>query len=199
MRAGKVIGGIVLIILGIFVYIGSSIVNTASIQRVEECNSIIGQLGQALDQQTVEACNNALAGQSISYLFMAIGLLMAVIGIALVIIGSLQESKQKKESKAEPITISPEVNSSGSVEKIFCRYCGKQRTILAEFCPICGRSSQTSSTAMKRCYNCSSSMSEDSEFCANCGQKFGEKKKSDEEIKRYYYTSDGKKKEKPSV
>ncbi|HKG31984.1 MAG TPA: hypothetical protein VKA91_12000 [Nitrososphaeraceae archaeon] len=42
-------------------------------------------------------------------------------------------------------------------------------------------------------------MSEDSEFCANCGQKVGEKKMGDEENKRYYYTSDGKKKEKPSV
>jgi len=180
VRAQRVIGGIVLIILGIFVYVGSSIVRTGSSQHVEECNSIIGQFGRALDQQTVEACNNTSSAQIIAYIFMSIGIIMTVIGTGL-IIGSLQESKKKNEKKAE--SISPEVSSSVSVEKLFCRYCGKQRSILGEFCPICGRGSQASSTSMKRCDNCSSSMSEDSEFCANCGQKFGEKRKPNEEIK----------------
>ena len=99
MRVGKIIGGIVLIILGIFVYAGSSIVNTESSQHVEECNSIIGQLGQSLDQQTVEACNNALGGQSISNIFMFIAIIITIIGIVLVIIGSVQQSKNKKEKQ----------------------------------------------------------------------------------------------------
>jgi len=82
---------------------------------------------------------------------MFIAIIITIIGIVLVIIGSVQQSKNKKEKQAESKVISPEVTSSGSIEKIYCRYCGKQRPILGEFCPICERSSQTSSTTMKRC------------------------------------------------
>ena len=97
MRVGKIIGGIILIILGIVTYGGSSTLYTTTSQHVEECNSIISQLGQSLDQQTVEACNNALGGQSISNIFIFIGIIITIIGIALVIIGSVQQSKKKKE------------------------------------------------------------------------------------------------------
>jgi|SRR5215207_6463548 predicted amidophosphoribosyltransferase len=57
-------------------------------------------------------------------------------------------------------------------EKIYCRYCGKQREASGEFCSMCGRSSHPSSTTVKKCILCKATMSEDSEFCANCGQKF---------------------------
>jgi rRNA maturation endonuclease Nob1 len=54
---------------------------------------------------------------------------------------------------------------------------------------------KSNSVKMKICINCSSPMSEDSEFCANCGQKFEEKTNLTGGAKRFYYTSDGKKKE----
>jgi hypothetical protein len=173
MGAGKIIGGIILLIIGvIFSSIGYSI-NV-------ECTSIGGQIGTlfSYDQQTY--CSTG----SVTFV---IGIFMGIIGLVLIVVGAVTGKKRKE-------VIVQDFGHSHSSQKSICRYCGKERDASGEFCSRCGRSSQSSSTKMKICHYCNSPMSDDSNYCANCGQKFPETSNT-ESNKRSYYTSDGKRKE----
>jgi RNA polymerase subunit RPABC4/transcription elongation factor Spt4 len=108
-------------------------------------------------------------------------------------------TKAKKEHQIETKIATNDVQPTTSVREISCRYCGKKRPIAGEFCPMCGRSSHAISTSMKKCTVCKATMSDDSNYCAHCGQKFEEKSNLSEESKQYYYTSEGKKKERSSL
>lgn len=151
MGTGKIIGGIILLIIGI---IFSSIGYSISV----ECNSISGQLGTFFSNNEQNYCS---AG-SIS---LVIGIFMGIIGLVLIIVGAVTGKKRKE-------AINQHSNYTHSSQKIFCRYCGKERDTAGEFCSRCGRSVQSNSVNMKVCRNCNSSMSEDSQFCANFGRKF---------------------------
>ena len=66
MGAGKIIGGIFLIILGVIFYGASDWGNTETSYEVDRCNSLLGELGQGLSQDTYEYCQNMSVGNSIS-------------------------------------------------------------------------------------------------------------------------------------
>ncbi len=194
---GKIIGGVILLVIGIIIAGWGMTINSIQSNNLQQCNSITGELGQSFDPETAEICANApiYQGMSISAIF--IGLVLFAIGIVLVILRAFSRSKREEEKVERIVSPSREDNVVSYSEKIYCRYCGKQREASGEFCSRCGRSTHSTSNNMKICRNCSSRMGEDSEFCANCGQKFEEKSNLTQGSRRFYYTSDGKKKEMP--
>lgn len=159
---GKITGGIVLLIIGIILSaIGFSINN--------ECNSIGGQLGSLLSSQQQQKCSFGSIG-------LIIGIFLSIIGLILIIVGSVTGGKKKEGPTQEALNISslqqPDTNN-----KIYCRYCGKQRPATGHYCPSCGRSTSTSvdeRNSMKQCMYCRSLLSDDSLFCSNCGRKFSQ-------------------------
>ncbi len=119
------------------------------------------------------------AGQSFAMAGMLLGGALAIVGLVLTIVGTVQTGKKRHKDlpqQSASISASPpkeyQTVPSNNVNKIFCRYCGKERDTSGEFCSRCGRSVQSNSVNMKVCRNCNSSMSEDSQFCANFGRKF---------------------------
>jgi membrane protease subunit (stomatin/prohibitin family) len=154
MGAGKIIGGIILLVIGI---VSSSIGYSINV----ECASIGGQLGTLFSSEQQTYCS----GGSIVFV---VGVFMGIIGLVLIVVGAVT-GKRRKEVTAQ------DSGQSKSSDKVFCRYCGKEREASGEFCSKCGRSTQSSSIKMKICFNCSSPMSEDSQFCAKCDQKFEDK------------------------
>jgi uncharacterized membrane protein len=169
MAAGKIIGGIVLLLIGIIIAGAGMTISSIQSNNLQRCNTFTGQLGQSLDPETYEICTSAPMYQGISNAAIIMGVILSIIGIVLVVLGVVSRSK-RKEQRNEDIAYSP--NASVSDTKIYCRYCGKERDTLGEFCSRCGRNSQSSSTRMNICQNCSSPMSDDSSYCANCGIKF---------------------------
>lgn len=159
---GKILGGIVLLILGIiFSALGFSINN--------ECNSLGGQLGSLLSSQQQQRCSFGSIG-------LIIGIFMSIVGLILIIVGSVTGGKKKGEiTETEVVNLSTLQLPNTTDSKFYCRYCGKQRPATGHYCPSCGRSTSTSlneRNSMKQCINCESLLSEDSLFCSNCGRRF---------------------------
>ena len=100
---------------------------------------------------------------------------MALIGLILVIVGGVQlgtkKSKVVSDEKRAPMENSP--FAAKPVQKVYCRYCGKERPISGDHCTLCGMSSESVSTNMKQCSVCGATVSEDSKFCSNCSTEFG--------------------------
>ncbi|MGD1837601.1 MAG: hypothetical protein ACPKPY_06035 [Nitrososphaeraceae archaeon] len=187
----KIIGGIVLIILGIIAAIVSNIFYTHSQNRVIECRSF-GGVGQYLSPEQCDAAFNIF---SFSMVGILIGIILIIIGLILLIVGIVKGKKSKvieeKQISNNAATKSSKLDNDNesNKEKIFCRYCGKSRSVEGEYCSRCGKSSISKSDAVKKCDNCKSTMSEDSLYCSNCGKEFTnekeepttEKEKSDRE------------------
>jgi len=197
----KIIGGIILIVLGIFIT-GISDYNYAKLQTVlKQCQSIEG-FGEFLSPAE---CNNVSTIFSTSMVGSLIGIIVIIIGLILLIVGIVKRKKSKvisrsrnqisseeiieeqsKEQEIESNTfnenkIDDSISTDKKVfpkhyeyenEKIYCRYCGKLRPIETEYCALCGRSSISKSENMKKCISCNSLVSEDSGFCSNCGKEF---------------------------
>ena len=198
----KIIGGIIFIVLGIFVT-GISDYNYAKLQTVlKQCQSI-EEFGEFLSPAE---CNNVSILFSTSMVGSLIGIIVIIIGLILLIVGIVKRKKSKVISRSrnqipseeiiEEQSKEQEVESNKFIdnninddiihtdenisskqyeyenEKIYCRYCGKLRPIETEYCPRCGRSSISKSENMKKCISCNSLLSEDSGFCSNCGKEF---------------------------
>ena len=86
-------GGIVLLILGVIIYFFSSFINNVQSNNVQQCNSFTGQLGQSLSQENAQICGRAPAYQSLSGAGILLAIIMSIIGIALIIIGTLKSKK----------------------------------------------------------------------------------------------------------
>ena len=170
MGKGLLIGGIVLVIIGVIVSSASSVAQSYSNQQISQCNSLRGQLGQTFSEDVQQNCQTAAIYQSVSTGGSTLGWGFALIGIVLVVIGGIQMARRSKN----PIQTDDHVNMSASsmTDKIFCRWCGKLRSVVGTFCPECGKSIRSANTALKICIFCSGTMSDDSVFCANCGRKF---------------------------
>lgn len=97
MAAGKIISGIVLIILGIIFFGPSHWANTATYYDLERCNSLTGGPGQGLNQETYQYCQNMILVNSISLVGMIVGGIFVLIGLVLVIIGVITGKKDKKK------------------------------------------------------------------------------------------------------
>jgi hypothetical protein len=99
MAGGKVIGGIVLIILGIIFFGPSHWANTATYFLLERCNSLTGEPGQGLYQGNYQYCENMIIVNSISFVGMIVGGIFVIIGLVFVIIGAIRGKQDKKKVK----------------------------------------------------------------------------------------------------
>jgi len=97
VAAGKIISGIVLIILGIIFFGPSHWANTATHYDLERCNSLTGGPGQGLNQENYQYCQNMILVNSISLVGMIVGGIFVLIGLVLVIIGVITGKKDKKK------------------------------------------------------------------------------------------------------
>jgi len=97
VAAGKIISGIVLIILGIIFFGPSHWANTATYYDLERCNSLTGGPGQGLNQENYQYCQNMILVNSISLVGMIVGGIFVLIGLVLVIIGVITGKKNKKK------------------------------------------------------------------------------------------------------
>jgi hypothetical protein len=97
VAAGKIISGIVLIILGIIFFGPSHWANTATHYDLERCNSLTGAPGQGLNQENYQYCQNMILVNSISLVGMIVGGIFVLIGLVLVIIGVITGKKDKKK------------------------------------------------------------------------------------------------------
>ena len=116
MAAGKIIGGIVLIILGIIFFGPSHWANTATNYDLDRCNSLTGGPGQGLDQGNYQYCQNMILVNSISFVGMIVGGIFVLIGLVLVIIGAITGKKDKtkvKEIKDSNINMNSTKESEG--------------------------------------------------------------------------------------
>lgn len=116
MAAGKIIGGIVLIILGIIFFGPSHWANTATNYDLDRCNSLTGGPGQGLDQGNYQYCQNMILVNSISFVGMIVGGIFVLIGLVLVIIGTITGKKDKtkvKEIKDSNINMNSTKESEG--------------------------------------------------------------------------------------
>lgn len=99
MAAGKIISGIVLIILGIIFFGPSHWANTATYYDLERCNSLNGGPEQGLNQENYQYCQNMILVNSISLVGVIVGGIFILIGLVLVIIGVITGKKDKKKVK----------------------------------------------------------------------------------------------------
>jgi hypothetical protein len=100
---GLVGGGVGLIIFGIIILIAGLFINTFTQDDVTQCGEWYGQLGQMLDSQTSEGCQNASMTQASSQAGIFIGVIMAVIGIVCLGIGlSRNRTRTKSEAESQP-------------------------------------------------------------------------------------------------
>jgi hypothetical protein len=99
VAAGKIIGGIVLIILGIIFFGPSHWANTATYYDLDRCNSLTGGPGQELNQGNYQYCQNMILVNSISLVGMIVGGIFVLIGLVLVIIGAITGKKGEKKVK----------------------------------------------------------------------------------------------------
>lgn len=97
MAAGKIISGIVLIILGIIFFGPSHWANTATYYDLERCNSLNGGPEQGLNQENYQYCQNMILVNSISLVGIIVGGIFILIGLLLVIIGVITGKKDKKK------------------------------------------------------------------------------------------------------
>lgn len=162
MGYGKIIGGIVLLILGIIAIGLSTYIQVLSNDVLNQCD-FAGGLGEFLSENE---CEEARIGSSISSVGVLLGLIMIILGIILVVLGSY---KGKKEVINQ---INVDTKQSRQNDNIYCRYCGKLRPIEGEFCARCGKHSASQVSMMKKCLTCNTSVSEDSNYCSSCGKEF---------------------------
>lgn len=113
MAAGKIISGIVLIVLGIIFFGPSHWANTATYYDLERCNSLTGGLGQGLDQENYQYCQNMILVNSISLVGMIVGGIFVLIGLVLVIIGIITGKKDK--TKVREIK-DPNINMNSTLQ-----------------------------------------------------------------------------------
>jgi hypothetical protein len=97
VAAGKIISGIVLIILGIIFFGPSHWANTATHYDLVSCNSLTGGPGQGLNQENYQYCQNMILVNSISLVGVIVGGIFVLIGLVLVIIGVITGKKDKKK------------------------------------------------------------------------------------------------------
>jgi preprotein translocase subunit SecG len=119
MVAGRIIGSsIFLIIFGIIIYGVSDWANTQTSYQVDRCNSSLGELGKGFSQETYEYCQNISIGNSISNVGIVVAVIFFIIGLILIIVGSIEGKRDKKKVKEEIEKPPINVISSKDVKEI---------------------------------------------------------------------------------
>lgn len=92
---GLVAGGIGLIVFGLVVLIAGFFISGYTQDNVSQCEQWYGQLGQMLDPETSQVCQNASMIQAASQAGIIVGIILAIIGIVCLGIG-LSRSRSKQ-------------------------------------------------------------------------------------------------------
>ena len=92
---GLVAGGVGLIVFGIIVLIVGFFISSYTQNNVSQCEQWYGQLGQILDSETAQSCQNVSMMQAASQSGIIIGIILAVIGVVCLGIG-LSRPKNKQ-------------------------------------------------------------------------------------------------------
>ena len=72
----------------------------------------------------------------------------------------------------ESSTVSSSNQSSSNIQKVYCRFCGKDNLAPSEYCLQCKRQITVSpSQIMKVCEKCGLAVNDDSIYCYSCGTK----------------------------
>ena len=116
MGAGKIIGGIFLIVFGIIIYGSADWAKTETSYEVERCNSLLGELGQGLNEDAYQYCRDISIGNSISNVGIAVAVIFVLIGLILIIVGSVRGKRDKKNIKEDTKKSHINVNSSNQNE-----------------------------------------------------------------------------------
>lgn len=172
LGAGKIIGGVISLVLGIIIFAASMFFHNVQTGNLEYCNSFAGGLQQGLDSQTAQQCSSAGGIIAAAMGGMLLGGAMALIGLILVIVGGVQLGTKKSKVVSDKRAPKDGSQMAKPIQKTYCRYCGKEKPISGDHCPLCGRSSHSVSTNMMQCTICGASMAEDSNFCSNCSTEF---------------------------
>jgi hypothetical protein len=99
---GLVAGGIGLIVFGIIVLGAGFFMNSYTQDNVSQCGEWYGQLGQMLDPETSQSCQNVSMVQAASQAGIIIGIILAVIGIVCLGVGlSRANSKQSPSQQLD--------------------------------------------------------------------------------------------------
>ena len=97
---GLVGGGIGLIVFGIIILMASFFFSGLTQDNASQCGEWYGQLGQMLDSQTSESCQNVSMMQASSQAGIPIGIIIAVVGIVCLGVG-LARTKNKTEPQSK--------------------------------------------------------------------------------------------------
>jgi hypothetical protein len=89
----KIVGGVVLIILGIGAFGVTTYVNGMAIQGVEPCSTFLGQLGQTFSSDITQRCSIANIVQAAGNIGIFAGIIFDTIGTVLIVLGSMSRLK----------------------------------------------------------------------------------------------------------
>ena len=90
MGTGLIIGGIVLIIIGVFALMYGTYIHGIQSTNIQECRSFTGELSQFFDSESSEICQRAPSIVMISLTAIIAGIVMIVIGGILSAIGVIR-------------------------------------------------------------------------------------------------------------
>lgn len=128
VRKGLFAGGIILLIIGLFFAL-------ALLQDYNICSSGIGVLGQALSPSAASACAQDEG-------VFALGVILAVVGLILTIVGAATGGGGAKGQVMAPVGSQPatagQAASTSNTDEKFCQKCGTKMAKSASFCPSCG-------------------------------------------------------------
>jgi H+/gluconate symporter-like permease len=82
-----VAGGVGLVVFGIIVLMASFFMNSYTKDSVSQCGEWYGQLGQMIDPETSQNCQNASMMQAASQAGIIIGIILVIIGIVCLGVG----------------------------------------------------------------------------------------------------------------
>lgn len=131
LGAGKIVGGIICLVLGILIFAASFYFYNVQTDNIEYCNSFLGGLQGTLDPETAQSCSNAGAFQAGSMGGMFLGGALGIIGLILAIVGAVQQGGKKQkvisEQQQTQANRPPDEfqNLQTTSKSIYCRYCGK--------------------------------------------------------------------------
>lgn len=95
MKRGMIGGGISLIVVAIIIFWASSWISGVQTNNVQQCNRLTEQILQLLDQHDTTICTNAQPYVAISETGLMVAIIMGVLGVALIVIGVIQNPTPK--------------------------------------------------------------------------------------------------------
>lgn len=184
MRGGILAVGIVLLIIGVFLFMAGESQKETYHERTEDYESIWGEVKRWINQDEQREYERAqrmeLEGSSIQ----GMGFIFGVIGFVLCIGGVLAPSKKPQVTVQQPSQLDRRCPSCGRkihFDAKICPYCGKKfKTHLKEEPGPQTEKEETKKDSKKKiktpkfCPECGFKLEEeDLNFCPNCGTRLG--------------------------